>query len=769
MNPSVTITGELTTAEEGSYVYLPFEVPAGTTAVRVRYCHDQPENAVPLPAPNAPKHVLDLGLYDTRPATAAIWGESEFRGSGGSSVRDVTVAPNGFSPDSVYEAGRKNHVTGFTTRAYVPGETPPGQWAVELGVAAVASQQEGDADGTVAFKVRIETSTDAVWSDPGYEPTPYDPIPANASPGWYAGDFHVHGEQEPGNATMRETFDYAFAPYGGEGAGLDFVTLVDHNNVNAYDEIGRYQPDYPDNLIIRSTEVTTYRGHLNNHASGDFVDYRTGPLYEAELTGTGETRTVASLERVREPLPASSALGAVRDAGGFTQINHPTIFPSAVPTFDDFCRGCSWEYSDQETDYSLVDAIEVATGPAGLQTDPNPGPNPFTPLAIQFWEDAIDSGGLSTNQIAAVGSSDSHRAIKRSEINPVTNVTDAPIGMATTVVYADELSETGVAEAVRDGHTYVKLWGADGPDLRLEASSPAVPGPPAIIGDTLAAETASFTARVLNLDAARIARPGLYTLHVFRDGEPFLTTPIPPSGDEFSFDFESLGPPARYRLQVQRAVTGGAAIESLSSPIYLDPGEGEPGDGDPGNGDPGGGDPGGSGGGGGSGAADVYAEAGQPGGGSGGSGAGAGRCGSLLVGSKQADRLIGTAGSDRIRARAGRDRLKGKRGADCLSGGKGADRIDAGKGTDRVRGGSGDDRIRVADGKRDRVDCGPGRRDRVRADRSDRLRRCERVRRSSHGLPPRCRLPAAPRTLPSRPMKSSPRLRSCPCVDATAS
>ena len=30
---------------------------------------------------------------------------------------------------------------------------------------------------------------------------------------------------------------------------------------------------------------------------------------------------------------------------------------------------------------------------------------------------------------------------------------------------------------------------------------------------------------------------------------------------------------------------------------------------------------------------------------------------------------------------------------------------------------------------RDRVDCGPGRRDRVKADRKDRLKRCERVKR----------------------------------------
>ena len=81
-----------------------------------------------------------------------------------------------------------------------------------------------------------------------------------------------------------------------------------------------------------------------------------------------------------------------------------------MPGFDFLCRGCPWDYSDAETDYSKVDAIEVATGPAGLKQDPEPGPNPFTPTAIQFWEDAIDAGGPNRNNIAAVGSSDSHNA-----------------------------------------------------------------------------------------------------------------------------------------------------------------------------------------------------------------------------------------------------------------------------------------------------------------------------------------------------------------------
>jgi hypothetical protein len=40
IQPSQVITGEFGTELQGSFVLVPFDVPAGTTAVRVRYCHD---------------------------------------------------------------------------------------------------------------------------------------------------------------------------------------------------------------------------------------------------------------------------------------------------------------------------------------------------------------------------------------------------------------------------------------------------------------------------------------------------------------------------------------------------------------------------------------------------------------------------------------------------------------------------------------------------------------------------------------------------------
>jgi uncharacterized repeat protein (TIGR01451 family) len=557
LDPDRVITGEFGTDLERDYVLLPFNVPAGITQVRVKYCYDQPE----APTNSQIKHVLDLGIYDARSGPDDLWDEDEFRGWGGSSHPDVAVSPEGFSSEQEYLAHPRGYVPGKTTRGFEPGPIPTGLWAAELGVAAIASQQEGDQDGKVSWRVEIELREDADFTDQPYVPAPYDPLPANAQGGWYAGDFHVHAEHSSlGDATMRESFDYAFAPLPRDcpgcppestGAGLDFITLSDYVTDTAWGEIGRFQAGYPGKQIIRSSEVITYRGHTNNHASASFVDYRTGRIHQRLSDGT--------LARKRDATPPSAIFDAVHAANGFTQINHPTIFPSEVPGFDFLCRGCPWDYTDAETDYSKVDAIEIATGPAGLKQNPQPGPNPFTPLAVQFWEDAIDAGGLSANHIAAVGSSDSHRAGRSSDLP---NIPSSPIGQATTVVYADRLSEKGIQEGVQAGHTYVKVFGNDGPDLRLEAGVPGFDGR-AIMGDTVHADSVNFSARVMGAGPSA-PRPGDYVLFVFKDGEPILSAPI--TVDDFTFSFPSVGP-GRYRLQVQRD----SAIEAVSSPIYVEP------------------------------------------------------------------------------------------------------------------------------------------------------------------------------------------------------
>lgn len=231
------------------------------------------------------------------------------------------------------------------------------------------------------------------------------------------------------------------------------------------------------------------------------------------------------------------------------------------------------------------------------------------------------------------------------------------------------------------------MWGQTGPDLRLEAAEPGSPDPPAIIGDTLEAEQATFTARVLNLDAARAARPGTYELMVLRDGAALVTVPIPPTGDRFEFEFPSLGH-ARYGLEVIRPGAGAASIEAYSSPIWLVPPTDGPGPPPP-----------------------PPAE----------------DCSDELRGTDGADQFFGTPESDAFRGGRGGDRIQGRPGNDCLRGGRGADLIRGGKGADVLRGGRGRDRIAAADGEADEVRCGRGRRDWARADALDSIRGCETV------------------------------------------
>ncbi len=90
--------------------------------------------------------------------------------------------------------------------------------------------------------------------------------------------------------------------------------------------------------------------------------------------------------------------------------------------------------------------------------------------------------------------------------------------------------------------------------------------------------------------------------------------------------------------------------------------------------------------------------------------------------------LLGGPGNDTLTGGKLFDFLAGHQGNDRVTGNSGRDEIDGGPGSDLLLGGPGRDVIGSRDGRRDRVRCGGGR-DRVSADRRDRLRGCERVRR----------------------------------------
>jgi hypothetical protein len=524
------IAGSFPAALQGSYVMVPIDVPAGTVGLRVKYCFSQPPGPTTLNARNT----IDLGLWDP----------DGFRGWGGSSHPDVTVSPSGFSSEAEYLADPRGDVPGRTTRGFLPGRVPAGRWEAELGVGGVVTPQQGNPSGAVAWRLEIDFQT--TTPGPAYVPARYDARPARRGPGWYAGDLHVHAEHSAlGDATMRETFDDAFRPLARGGAGLDFITLSDYVTSSGWGEIGRHQRNHPRRLVIRGSEVITYRGHTNNQASHTYVDHRLGPVYELRPDGGVALRRAARSPR--------GLFDRVHAAGGWTQINHPRIFPSSVPAFALLCRGCPWDYSDAETDLRKVDAIEVSTGPAFVGGGDDPETLGFVKDAIAYYQHALASGA----HVAAVSVSDSHHAGK-----PENPVTQTPVGTGATVVRARELSERGIAAAIKAGHTYAKLLGTRGPDLRWTARGR---GRRAIMGDSIrGGARVRLRARVLGAAPTAVPGRGPYTLVVQRDGVDVQRLPV--TRPDETFRLRATGP-GRWGLVLER----GRLTVALTTPIWVRP------------------------------------------------------------------------------------------------------------------------------------------------------------------------------------------------------
>jgi Ca2+-binding RTX toxin-like protein len=108
--------------------------------------------------------------------------------------------------------------------------------------------------------------------------------------------------------------------------------------------------------------------------------------------------------------------------------------------------------------------------------------------------------------------------------------------------------------------------------------------------------------------------------------------------------------------------------------------------------------------------------------------------GCYLSGGAGDDVLTGGTGVDRLFGEGGRDLVNGGARDDVLDGGAGRDHLIGGAGRDELRGDAGADTLEAREDlsagekpRKDRVDCGTGRRDQATVDRRDRVKRCERV------------------------------------------
>ncbi len=259
-NTALEVQGDVAASRAGGYLQIPFDVPAGTTAIRVRYSYDQPGGGC-----GGSPNTLDMGVYDPRDPGETVFGADESRGWSGSAVKDLAIAQNGFSPESVYNASNaaRKAFASTGTRLALTGRRDRRR---DLGRRARARLYRPPTP-TGSTTVRVETSTDTDWSN---DPTPQ----------WILGRPRVHLRQLVwatctcgSRARQRtrhadaESLRRALAG----GSGLDFVTLVDHNNQVQHDNLASYQAAHPGKLVIPGTEMTTYE--VTSTTRAPFVDF----------------------------------------------------------------------------------------------------------------------------------------------------------------------------------------------------------------------------------------------------------------------------------------------------------------------------------------------------------------------------------------------------------------------------------------------------------------------------------------------------------------
>jgi hypothetical protein len=468
-----TITRHVTPAdrERDRFVYVPFEVPAGTTELRVRYQYDRANG----------QNTIDIGVFE--PGSLAL-GTAAMRGYSGGSRTEFRIAEHAATP------------------GYKAGPLPAGRWHVMLGLYAVA---DAGADVTITVELGTGNSERGTRNSeprtPNSEPGTRNPEreperererergSRNPEPGtsrWWPGALHTHTLHSDGAVSATELLARI------RKAGLDFVTITDHNNTTHIDEVvGGRHPTSTTPLWIVGEEVTTPAGHANVWGldPGEWVDFRVRP----------NDRGIDNL------------VATAHQHGALFSINHPSSE----------CVGCSWE---QEVPHAL-DAIEVWNGRHGAQDK-----------AIALWERLLLEG----RRVTAVGASDWHR-------DP------DPVDTANVRVFAPDLSERSILDAIRSARVVVMRSAAD----RTPTFTVRTGGETATVGGSL---TASGERSAIEIHA-----PGVHDGRVVFviNGVRLTSVPV---GDGAPARLDRTLEPGFVRAEIYAA---DGALVALTNPVFI--------------------------------------------------------------------------------------------------------------------------------------------------------------------------------------------------------
>jgi hypothetical protein len=362
-----------------TYSYVPFEVPAGTQRIEISYQYSDKVGSEPWLTHG---NTIDIGLCDSRGITFGAMG---FRGWTGSARDSLTLTPTESTP------------------GYVVGDIIPGTWTILLGFYKIAAQG-------CDYEVTITVSEDGTGSSEGVQ-LPLLELDNQVSHAkerpdhWYRGELHCHTDHSDGDSSVEAVVAEAMR------LGLDFLAIMDHNNVSHHQSMLRLQQvEKPPITLIPGCEMTTYFGHWNVWGLSDWVEFR-----------------------VESPDHLRTAMLEAKRRGGLVSCNHPRTY------------GPPWDYPEV-TDYHCLEAWN--------------GPWPLNNWeALGYYESELRKG----RQIVMVGGSDMHRL--RSSQQQV-----ARLAVPTNWIYCPHApTASALLNAIRAGHNSVSD-SPDGPRVSLHVN-----------------------------------------------------------------------------------------------------------------------------------------------------------------------------------------------------------------------------------------------------------------------------------------------------------
>jgi hypothetical protein len=395
------------------------------------------------------------------------------------------------------------------TPSYLPGAIRAGTWRLNLCISAIRPERRDHYTVKLWFWRHGDIPAVSTFSA----------APLATGPRWYRGDLHMHTADSDGACTPASGQGKVPCPLvrtveAAKARGLDFIAISDHNTGAQFNAMRELQPAFDTLLLIPGVEVTTVQGHANVWGATEPIDWIIRP-------GRTANAIVHDANALKAPI----------------SLNHPSS-----PT-DETCRGCGWSAPD--TDYAHVQAIEALN--AGELLLPRKPGAAKEPSGVDFWQARLNEGF----HLTGVGGSDNHEV----------ELGRFGVGLPTTVVFAENLSERAILDAITAGRVFIDVAGTRDRLLEITAAAGAAK---ATMGDTLRVKRGEAVAVSIH-----VAHAKGYRLVVLKDAEPLVVPCMELASDDETGTVHLFGDGQRHWLRVDVVSPTGPIL--IGNPVWLEP------------------------------------------------------------------------------------------------------------------------------------------------------------------------------------------------------